>query len=266
MSAPFANDFRCMQVDCKQVLRRPLSSHPLSFTIRFGDHNGSLEAGFTATWDSQTPPTVTATFRKFLEVAPTANHGLGRLGTFGCGVVQPAERLPVTQQAAGLSPSLREKLKSGVDVRSANSAGNDSMCPVPANRRIPWLPAYSENCVVPVSLIGGISQSQILHENGNYSVSSRVHEIEIRLALGARSKDILRMIMTEGTTLIGIRVMHWHYAGSIDNACDGGKHGPGGAKYRAQPLGSTNCGRRPGHSCLRGIIGLLSSSSAIRAD
>lgn len=37
-----------------------------------------------------------------------------------------------------------------------------------------------------------------------YSVSSRVHEIGIRLALGARSKDILRMIMAEGTTLIVI--------------------------------------------------------------
>ncbi|HSZ17146.1 MAG TPA: ADOP family duplicated permease [Terracidiphilus sp.] len=37
-----------------------------------------------------------------------------------------------------------------------------------------------------------------------YSVSSRVHEIGIRLALGARSKDILRMIMTEGATLIAI--------------------------------------------------------------
>lgn len=37
-----------------------------------------------------------------------------------------------------------------------------------------------------------------------YSVSSRVHEIGIRLALGARSKDILRMIMTEGTTLIAV--------------------------------------------------------------
>lgn len=37
-----------------------------------------------------------------------------------------------------------------------------------------------------------------------YSVSSRVHEIGIRLALGARSKDILRMIMTEGTTLIAL--------------------------------------------------------------
>jgi predicted permease len=35
-----------------------------------------------------------------------------------------------------------------------------------------------------------------------FSVSSRVHEIGIRLALGARSKDILRMIMAEGTTLI----------------------------------------------------------------
>ena len=35
-----------------------------------------------------------------------------------------------------------------------------------------------------------------------YSVSSRVHEIGIRLALGARSSDILRMIMAEGTTLI----------------------------------------------------------------
>jgi hypothetical protein len=35
-----------------------------------------------------------------------------------------------------------------------------------------------------------------------YSVSSRTHEIGIRLALGARSKDILRMIMAEGTALI----------------------------------------------------------------
>jgi putative ABC transport system permease protein len=35
-----------------------------------------------------------------------------------------------------------------------------------------------------------------------YSVSSRVHEIGIRLALGARTSDILRMIMAEGATLI----------------------------------------------------------------
>jgi predicted permease len=35
-----------------------------------------------------------------------------------------------------------------------------------------------------------------------YSVSSRAHEIGIRLALGARSNDILRMMMAEGTTLI----------------------------------------------------------------
>lgn len=38
----------------------------------------------------------------------------------------------------------------------------------------------------------------------SYSVSSRVHEIGIRLALGASSKDILRMIMAEGTALIAI--------------------------------------------------------------
>ena len=37
-----------------------------------------------------------------------------------------------------------------------------------------------------------------------YSVSSRVHEIGIRLALGARSKDILRMMMAEGATLIAV--------------------------------------------------------------
>ena len=37
-----------------------------------------------------------------------------------------------------------------------------------------------------------------------YSVSSRIHEIGIRLALGARSKDILRLIMAEGAPLIAI--------------------------------------------------------------
>jgi putative ABC transport system permease protein len=37
-----------------------------------------------------------------------------------------------------------------------------------------------------------------------YSVSSRVHEIGTRLALRARPKDILRMIMAEGATLIAI--------------------------------------------------------------
>ena len=37
-----------------------------------------------------------------------------------------------------------------------------------------------------------------------YAVSSRVHEIGIRLALGARSQDILKMIMAEGMTLIAI--------------------------------------------------------------
>jgi len=37
-----------------------------------------------------------------------------------------------------------------------------------------------------------------------YSVSSRVHEIGIRLALGARSADILQMMMAEGTALIAI--------------------------------------------------------------
>jgi len=37
-----------------------------------------------------------------------------------------------------------------------------------------------------------------------YSVSSRIHEIGIRLALGARSKDILRLIMAEGASLIAI--------------------------------------------------------------
>ena len=66
-----------------------------------------------------------------------------------------------------------------------------------------------------------------------YSVSSRTHEIGIRLALGARSKDILRMIMAEGAMLIVVGSLHRDYACSVGYACDGGKHGPGSAKHSA---------------------------------
>jgi putative ABC transport system permease protein len=79
-----------------------------------------------------------------------------------------------------------------------------------------------------------------------YSVSSRVHEIGIRLALGARSKDILRMIMAEGTTLIvigagvgitlAVLVMHG-MAASMDPVAQSIQHSQSDLRIAAGALG-----------------------------
>jgi predicted permease len=79
-----------------------------------------------------------------------------------------------------------------------------------------------------------------------YSVSSRVHEIGIRLALGARSKDILRMIMAEGTTLIvvgacigitlAVLVMHV-MAASMDPVAQSIQHSHSNLRIAAGALG-----------------------------
>lgn len=79
-----------------------------------------------------------------------------------------------------------------------------------------------------------------------YSVSSRVHEIGIRLALGARSADILRMIMAEGAVLIaigscigialGVVAMHG-MAASMDPVARSIQHSRGDLRIAAGALG-----------------------------
>ena len=79
-----------------------------------------------------------------------------------------------------------------------------------------------------------------------YSVSSRVHEIGIRLALGARSKDILRMIMAEGAALIvlgacigitlAVTVMH-AMAASMDPVAQSLQHSRSDLRIAAGALG-----------------------------
>lgn len=79
-----------------------------------------------------------------------------------------------------------------------------------------------------------------------YSVSSRVHEIGIRLALGARPKDILRMIMSEGTTLIvvgscigiGLAVLAMHVmAASMDPVAQSIQHSRSDLRIAGGALG-----------------------------
>jgi putative ABC transport system permease protein len=79
-----------------------------------------------------------------------------------------------------------------------------------------------------------------------YSVSSRVHEIGIRLALGARSKDILRMIMAEGATLIvfgacigiTLAVLAMHVtAASMDPVAQSIQHSHSDLRVAARALG-----------------------------
>jgi len=128
----------------------------------------------------------------------------------------PAVYLPMTEEAYTNPPfqgiTLATRTTSNLDgasiVRSQIAAINGNLTTFNAETIDDWI--EQSMYVVKIGLwsytlmgaFGLILASVGLAGVTAYSVSSRVHEIGIRLALGARPKDILRLIMSEGSKLI----------------------------------------------------------------
>jgi predicted permease len=130
----------------------------------------------------------------------------------------PAVYLPMTEEDYAKPTfqgiTLATRTTSGLDAASIVRAQIGAIDPNLTTFNVKTMPDWIEQLMFIVKIglwsyglmgaFGLVLASVGLAGVTSYSVSSRVHEIGIRLALGAQSKDILRMIMAEGAMLIAI--------------------------------------------------------------
>jgi putative ABC transport system permease protein len=128
----------------------------------------------------------------------------------------PAVYLPITEEDYARPPfqgiTLATRTAPGLDTASIVRARIAAIDPKLTTFNVKTMSDWIEQLMVIVKIglwsyglmgaFGLVLASVGLAGVTAYSVSSRVHEIGIRLALGARSIDILGMIMAEGATLI----------------------------------------------------------------
>jgi predicted permease len=172
----------------------------------------------------------------------------------------PAVYLPLTQDAYANPPfqgiTLAARTTPGLDaastIRAQFAAMDANLTTFNAETMDDWIEQVMFVVKIGLwsyglmALFGLVLASVGLAGVTAYSVSSRVHEIGIRLALGARSKDILRMIMAEGTTLIvvgacigitlAVLVMHV-MAASMDPVAQSIQHSQSDLRIAAGALG-----------------------------
>jgi len=172
----------------------------------------------------------------------------------------PAIYLPMTEQDYARPPfqgiTLATRTTPGLDAASILRAQIAAIDPKLTTFDVRTMPDWIEQVMFIVKIglwsytlmgaFGLVLASVGLAGVTAYSVSSRVHEIGIRLALGARSKDILRMIMAEGATLIAIgacigialAVLALHVmASSIDPVAQSIRHSRSDPRIAAGALG-----------------------------
>lgn len=130
----------------------------------------------------------------------------------------PAIYLPMTVADFARPPfqgiTLATRTVSGLDAASVLRAQIEAIDPRLTTFNVRTMPDWIEQVMFIVKIglwsyglmgaFGLVLASVGLAGVTSYSVSSRIHEIGIRLALGARPVNILRMIMSEGTILIVI--------------------------------------------------------------
>jgi putative ABC transport system permease protein len=135
--------------------------------------------------------------------------------------VNPAVYVPATQNPYGnamrnsflavrksgdlksITSAIRHEMKnidSGVpvaQVRSLNDIVSDSIAPLRLNM---WLLVAFAGLAALLAAVG-------IYGMMSYSVSERIHEIGVRMALGANSTDMLRMVVLDGAKVSGIGIV-----------------------------------------------------------